>query len=463
MNMSIVIKYSCLDENTLRIDSEYYSTKYNSNTNFLDRITVEKKKRLDEIANVKGSAFYGSITGDYEKEGMPFIRVSDIKDLNLTQEKMVFLPKGYDKYSSQIATAKPKDVLLTKTGSIGNIAIIQKSMLKCKISRDVLAITPNKEDNIVTSEYLAMLLDSEFGLRQLQRMITLQVQPHLELGMVEKMTIPIPAMKFQKRISTHFQKYVDLKIEYVEKLEQARKLLYAQININPIDNKNKQTFVKSTSSIINGNRIDAEFNHPMYENITNSIKNCKNYECLGNVLKWSKGVEVGKDQYEDAGGISFVRVSDVKPFYIDYIKTKYISKSLYDKLKDDFKTNVGDILLTKDATPGISAIVENNQDQIISSGIIKAKMLNNEYDVDYVILVLNSLLVRMQGNRDSSGSIIKHWSENSIRNTIIPILSSSHQKTLGDLVRKSKKTRKQSIKILDNMRNEVKKEIEQMG
>ena len=69
-----------------------------------------------------------------------------------------------------------------------------------------------------------------------------------------------------------------------------------------------------------------------------------------NLATFKKCVEVGSGAYLDAG-VPFVRVSNLNPFEIT--EEKYISEELYADIKE-YQPKQGEILLSKDATPGIA-------------------------------------------------------------------------------------------------------------
>lgn len=71
---------------------------------------------------------------------------------------------------------------------------------------------------------------------------------------------------------------------------------------------------------------------------------------------------------------------------------------------------------------------------------------------DYLTLVLNSIVVKMQAERDAGGSIIQHWKPSEIENVIIPILGPETQMEITNKVRDSFKLREESGRLL-NLQN----------
>lgn len=64
-----------------------------------------------------------------------------------------------------------------------------------------------------------------------------------------------------------------------------------------------------------------------------------------------KGIEPRAEAYQDEGNL-FIRVSSLSKKGIEDKDQKYLSEELYQRLKKNHEPRIGDILLTKDATPG---------------------------------------------------------------------------------------------------------------
>jgi hypothetical protein len=96
----------------------------------------------------------------------------------------------------------------------------------------------------------------------------------------------------------------------------------------------------------------------------------------------------------DEGNIPFVRVSNLSPFEIT--EEKYISAELYAELSQH-QPKQGEILFSKDGTPGIAYhLNEKPKKMVPSGGILRLKLKNKQINEDYLTLVLNSLIVQEQ-------------------------------------------------------------------
>jgi restriction endonuclease S subunit len=98
---------------------------------------------------------------------------------------------------------------------------------------------------------------------------------------------------------------------------------------------------------------------------------------------------------------------------------------------------------------------------ISSSGIFHLAEKDNAVLPDYLTLLLNSKIVRLQAERSAGGSIIQHWKQSEIENVSIPILPMSSQQKIAAKVRESFALRAESKRLLDLAKHAVELAIEQ--
>jgi restriction endonuclease S subunit len=183
-----------------------------------------------------------------------------------------------------------------------------------------------------------------------------------------------------------------------------------------------------------------------------------NFRLLGDLASIRKGFEPGSDEYIETGK-PFIRVSNISKCGLTDKDQKFLLEPLFQELKKNFKPRVGEILLTKDASPGIAYALKEEIDGIIASGIIRLSLKEN-VEAEYLALCINSLVGQMQIERDAGGSIIVHWKPEQIKNLLIPILPKSTQQKIADLVRKSQESRKKAKELLEEAKRKVEKMIE---
>jgi len=275
------------------------------------------------------------------------------------------------------------------------------------------------------------------------------------------LSIPIfmPCIKFltiiNEKVHEAFKKHELSRVS----CQQAENLLLSELGLADYQPKHQLTFIKNYSDTKAADRIDAEYFQPKYEEIINAIKNYSGrWDTLGNLVTVKKCVEVGSNEYQDEG-IPFIRVSNLSLFEIT--KEKYISEKLYKQIKQN-QPQKGEILFSKDATPGIAYYLDQTPSKMIpSSGILRLKTRSDNIKNEYLTLVLNSFLTKEQVNRDVGGSVILHWRPDQVKETMIPILPQAKQTKIQQKIAESFNLCKQSKHLLECAKRAVEIAIEE--
>ncbi len=466
MQVSIV-KHSKRESVSLRLDAEFYRPI------FLETERQLKTKTWDYLENLTESLkSFGAYSlcnhVEYKERGIPFIRCKDIKNGLIDFSDVLYI----DSVANQLlwkSEVKPKTVLLTMSGTVGNPAIATENLdYPINSNQDIAKIITNKRLN---PYYLAIFLQSIQGNRQINRLPIGSVQQHIFLWQLEKLIIPLFSDTFQFEIENTFKNSLLAQKKSTGLYKQAQTLLLSELGLTNWQPKHQLTFIKNYSETKQAQRIDAEYYHPKYEEIIKAIKNYSGgWDTLDNLVCIKKCIEVGSGQYLDEG-IPFVRVSNISPFELS--EEKYISPLLYNELtpqegnipfekSKNHQPQQGEILFSKDGTPGIAHYLKDEPPKMIpSGGILRLKSKTDKANNEYLTLVLNSILTQEQVNRDVGGSIILHWRPDQVKETVIPLLSEAKQLEIQQKVNESFNLRKQSKHLLESAKKAVEMAIEQ--
>jgi hypothetical protein len=270
-----------------------------------------------------------------------------------------------------------------------------------------------------------------------------------------------PANKnIEKLFRDLFIKSQQLNKECTEEYKKAEAMLLDELGLLKWKPKHRLSFIKNFSDTKSVDRIDAEYFQPMYEEIVKAVKSSRNQACLGDIVSIKKCIEPGSDAYRD-NGIPFLRVSNLSKYGINNDNQQFLLESLYDTLKAH-QPKKGEILLSKDASPGIAYYLKDTPGKMIPSGGILRLTVKDTDSIrpEYLTLVLNSIIVQKQIERDAGGSVINHWLVDQVRNTLFPILPVSVQKPISEKVDQSFSDREQSKRLLDIAKRGVEMAIE---
>ena len=137
-------------------------------------------------------------------------------------------------------------------------------------------------------------------------------------------------------------------------------------------------------------------------------------------------------------------------------------ESRYSEIAAQHQPQLGEILLSKDATPGIAHYLsEPPRPMIPSSGILRLRNQTGRLNNECLTLILNSLMTREQANRDVGGSVIMHWRPEQIAGVVIPIIAPETQAQIREQVVESAFLRRQSRRLLEGAKTAVELAIEQ--
>lgn len=212
---------------------------------------------------------------------------------------------------------------------------------------------------------------------------------------------------------------------------------------------------KLSASFFVSGRLDAEYYQPKYDYLDRQLS-ILTTRCLGDIVEIRKSIEPGSEVYQ-AEGVPFVRVSDLSKFGIETPSICLDSATYATALRPHKDT----ILLSKDGSVGIAYKVKDDIDMITSGALLHLSVKGKDVLSDYLTLVLNSPIVKMQAERDAGGSIIQHWKPSEIEKVVIPVLPLNIQKEISKKVQESFRLRKEAGELLEKAKLLVEDAIEE--
>ncbi|MCT7550537.1 restriction endonuclease subunit S [Aliarcobacter butzleri] len=430
------------DNDTKRIDSEYFKKEYLTFIKLLKKIAYLK---LEDISNVKGGKRL-PLGENFSDEGIFYIRAEDNKKGFVNYENS---PKISVDLHNKLKSYQTKynDILLTIVGnSIGDVGIVKFNLEKCNLTENCAKVISLK--NNLKANYLFSFLNSKFGQLQISRETVGTAQPKLAIERIRKFIISNLNDNFQLQIEnlvqSSYKKLEESKILYKEAEEQLLKELDL-LDFKPsVENISIKSFSESFG---NSGRLDSEYYQAKYDDSITHIKKTK-FDKLDNIVNIKKSIEPGSEAYQDSG-IPFIRVSNVTKFGISdtdiYLSENILKEEDLQKLYPTKDT----ILLSKDGTVGIAYKIKNETEMITSGALLHLSIKKSNVLPEYLTLVLNSLIVQLQAQRDAGGSIIKHWKPSEIQEILIPIIDISVQNQIEEKIKKSFELKEESKKLLD--------------
>ena len=450
MQYSIVNYQSIVDSShSMRLDAEFFHPDY-----------LKIQRQLEEISSHSLIDFQvkirhpKEIKRNYVDDGVLLLRGQNVRPLSIDLTSNPVYISEEDAERLKENTIRYKNTLIMRSGAnVGQCAIYLENNNAISMS-DTLIIQSGKLNPFL----LTIFLNTRHGKTLIDRGKYGSAQPHIAPPFLYQIPMPVwdnlPSVI--ENTYLHSKDLTELsKTRYVE----AQTLLLTELGLAGWQPKHQLTFIKNLSDTENAERIDADYFQPKYNQIVNAIKNYPGgWNILEDLATIKKCVEVGSKEYLEAG-IPFVRVSNLSPFEIT--QEKYISEELHTEIAE-YQPEQGEILLSKDATPGIAYYLREVPKKMIpAGGILRLKNKTDKIGNEYLTLVLNSILTQEQINRDVGGSVILHWRPDQVGQTLIPILPKEKQAEIEQKVNESFNLRKRAKDLLEHAKSAVEIAIEQ--
>jgi len=456
LEISIVNKETVKKNNPdFRIDSEFFLKEFIR----ADSLVAQKKhKKLKDFraSLLSFGAYSLNNFVEYKEEGIPFIRCVNMKNGRIDFSSMLYIDAQAHSLLHK-SEVRPETVLLSMSGSIGNVALASKRWkYPINSNQDIAKIYTNGNLN---PHFLYAFLLGKFGQNYLKREARGSVQQHVFLSQIENFEIPCFSSSFEKEIQKTIEVAEGLFFSAEQNYATSQSILLSELDLNNYQPNLQNTAICNfQDSLAKTGRLDAEYYQPRYAQMVSAIKNYGGgYKKLGDCVKLIKGEEVGADAYQDEG-VPFIRVSNISPFGLT--EEKFISDELYQTLLH-CQPKQNDILISKDASPGVAYhLSEIPKKMVISGGVLRLQKTTDAINHASLTLILNSILVKEQINRDAGGSVILHWRPDQVQDTLIPIIPEALQKTIKENLDESKKLRQQSQTLLQNAKHAVELAIE---
>ena len=430
-----------------RLDSEYYSKEYIYEENQLHKLSlfsIGDKYRVTD-------GEHGSV--EYLDDGVKYLTAANIKEGYVDLSKIRYVSNAVDERNKR-ASVKAGDILISIKGTLGQIAIAEKSLAPCNMNRDVAIIKPTSAPD--SYNYLiALFLMGKYGALQSRRDGSGGVQQMITLERLRKFAIPEFSEQFCDTLKKAYDTVLMLRAKSEEAYNEAREVLETEIGIDMDTINEGGTVVRSfAESFGNTGRLDAEYYQPKYDEYRNHILNYKHgYTTPGNefILVKTKCTR-NLDTYP------YVEIGDVDIGHGNAEYNVINNEDLPDNAK--IMTHKGDLLVST-VRPYRGAVAILREDGLLVSGAFTVLRENSHYPVETLQVLLRTELYKdwlLQFNVGTSYPVIK---DDDILSLPIPALKSDLHTEIIKCVRTANKYLVSSKKLLEYAKQAVEMAIEQ--
>ncbi|MBQ8539252.1 MAG: restriction endonuclease subunit S [Ruminococcus sp.] len=364
-------------------------------------------------------------TPEYVLQGVPFLSVKDISNGKIDFSKCNYIAK--EEYNSLPNGAKPQtgDMLFCRVGTIGKPVIIEPETPRFG-SFVSLGFFRLKSNNLCKLKYLYYWMYSNSFFSQVKQNVKGASQVNLNTGWLSKFDVPLCSIEEQEDIIC--------KLEYLDNL-----ILMRKKQLSKLDELVKSRLVEMFGTI-----YDNKFGYDI--------------KTLQEVCEQIKDGTHQTPTYTDdtVNGYKFLSSKDVTTGTIDWCHLKYIPKALHEELYARISPRKGDILLAKNGTTGIAAIVD--RDEIFDIYVSIALLRPIEINSIYLWAAINSVETKRQFDSSLKGIGVPNLHLGEIKKAKIIVPPLELQKEFATFVEQTEKLKlevKESLEKLETLKKSL--------
>lgn len=167
---------------------------------------------ISRITSKIGNGYVGPTRDILVEEGVPYVQATHIKNGRVNFDGAYFVTEEWSQKQSK-AALELGDVLIVQTGAgTGDIGLVSEEEVGYRCH--ALIIVRTKPDTMLGS-FLAVALQSQYGVQTLESIQTGGMHPHLNCGNVKFVHVPIPPIEEQQAIVD----YVNQKLKQFSQLQ----------------------------------------------------------------------------------------------------------------------------------------------------------------------------------------------------------------------------------------------------
>ena len=313
-------------------------------------------RKLGEICDFRSGFAFKS--NKFTKIGEPIIRISDIQNEEIDDSNLVYFdPKSYTEDLSKYLIY-PDDILIAMSGGTTGKIGINTSNRTYYLNQRVGVFRENKK--YLNHRYLFYFLHTKS--EESLKIAAGAAQPNLSTAQIKSFLIPVPSLSEQQSIVDYldsaFAKIDAMKANAEKALNEAKALFQASLK---------------------------EMLEPKEGWVTSTLKD----ECY----KITDGTHQTPKYYPS--GYIFLSSRNVTSRKIDWEDVKFIDESQHQLMYKRVAPQVGDILLAKNGTTGVAAMVDRD---VVFDIYVSLALLRSRGNVtpEYLLAFVNSPIAKEQ-------------------------------------------------------------------
>ena len=427
----------CNEGSDFRLDAEYHKKDNIEKNNVLIKRGFSILGKVAYITD----GIHTSI--DYcEKSNIHLFSATTPKENYFDLSRGVYISEKAHRQNPRTAL-KENDIIISTVGTIGNCAVVNKSVLPANSDRHV-GIVRIRNDKFYP-RFISTFLLTKYGRFQTLRESTGNVQLNLFLYKIREIKIPNLSKGFQDVI----EKIVinsDLKIRTSnEKYSQAQNILISEMGLENFNPSNEKVSIKTLKeSFLKTGRLDSEYYQSKYDDYLKKVFSYKNgYELLGKCCTIKDKNFMPKDDEE----YRYIELANVRSNAQITDCDVLLGKELPTRARR--KVNTGDVIVSsiEGSLESCALITEEYNNSLCSTGfyVVNSKKLNSES----LLTVFKSSLMLNLMKKGCSGTILTNIAKEEFAKLPIPLLKQGVQDEIASYIKQSMEYSKKAKELLE--------------
>lgn len=378
-----------------------------------------------------------------DRNAIGFLGSSEMLEIKPKPEK--YLSKNQNDIESLFLNKD--DVLISRSGTIGNIAYASKTLLKYLISEHSIRLR-----DLQNAGYIYAFLKTDIGQTLIKTNTFGSVVNQIEPEHLKNVIIPNPPEILKKEIHNLVVKSYNLRDESNDLIDEAEKMLIEELKLPPIEDfkpkyfdngKSIRNFEVSLSKL--NNRFDGSYHIPLVDCLLKHLKNnASEIKLLGDNTLSNRIILAGVFKRTYVGeneGVPFLGGKDIMQLSPNI--EKFLSRKVHEKLiKKSLEVKENMILITDRGTIGNVMIVPKHfEGWAVSQNVIKLECASDDI-AGYIYAFLNSHYGKIFLQRETYGSVINMIDDKNVAKLPIPLLINKEIQTkINNLVLEANKKR----------------------
>ena len=406
-----------------RMDTEYYSRRYSvlhEATTSRDYVLLRDIVEMHDVFSNGAFAFVLDTLKDDGEKVIPYIRSQNVGNMFINSGELARISaKAHELLP--LSQTKLHDIMMARTGKIGGASIITQSEVNYNCNQNVIKLTINEPEKY-NPYYIAAFFNSRYGILQVERESTGNVQPWVNISKLKELKCFIATTDFQSIIARQLEEAHNMLAESESLYTAAQSLLTDSLGHVPQDPRNTATVPFSRA--FSTGRLDAEYFMPKYDGYIAFIHSFKGgCATIGSLFS-----QVTSRCPRDEPSYRYVEIGDIDTGTGAASYNEIDTADLPDNAK--IMTRAGDILVSK-VRPNRGAVAILEDDNLLVSGAFTVLRKKSEYSCEMLQVILRSDLYRellLRYNVGTSYPVIK---DEDILNMPVPLLDHDTQEKIS--------------------------------